>query len=104
MTLKKKLAVSTLAVSMAAASVAGLPLSSILGQSGIVGTASAASANYETLKARANLLYGKLSDASKQTLREFRAELQSVSRTELETALAPILDHVTLSSTEDNIV
>ncbi|MEK3697492.1 S-layer homology domain-containing protein [Paenibacillus sp. FSL R10-2199] len=98
--MKKKLAVSTLAVSMAAASVAGLPLSSILGQSGIVGTASAASANYETLKARANLLYGKLSDASKQTLREFRAELQSVSRTELETALAPILDHVTLSSTE----
>ncbi|NOU82470.1 hypothetical protein GC101_26745 [Paenibacillus sp. LMG 31459] len=100
MTLKKKLAVSTLAVSMAAASVAGLPLSSILGQSGIVGTASAASANYDALKARANLLYGKLSDASKQTLREFRAELQSVSRTELETALAPILDHVTLTSTE----
>jgi hypothetical protein len=99
-TLKKKLAVSTLAVSMAAASVAGLPLSSILGQSGIVGTASAASANYDALKARANLLYGKLSDASKQTLREFRAELQSVSRTELETALAPILDHVTLTSTE----
>nr|WP_246354534.1 S-layer homology domain-containing protein [Paenibacillus phytohabitans] len=98
--MKKKLAVSTLAVSMAAASVAGLPLSSILGQSGIVGTASAASANYDALKARANLLYGKLSDASKQTLREFRAELQSVSRTELETALAPILDHVTLTSTE----
>lgn len=102
MTLKKKLAVSTLAVSMAAASVAGLPFSSksIVGQSGIVGTASAASANYETLKGRANLLYGKLNESAKQTLRDFRAELQSVSRTELETALAPILDYVDLTPEE----
>ncbi|MCL6604707.1 MAG: S-layer homology domain-containing protein [Paenibacillus sp.] len=103
MSMKKKLVVSTIAVSMAAASVAGLPLSvSGLGkQIGIVGTASAAtSGNFANLKARATFLYGTLLESDKQTLRDFRSELQGLSKAQLETMFAPILAQVSLTDTD----
>lgn len=101
MTLKKKLVVSTLAVSMAAVAVAGLPLSSkgFAAQVGIVGTASAAtSADFASLKERATKLYSTLTDADKQTLRDFRTELQTLSREQLEADFAPVLAQLELSA------
>lgn len=103
MTLKKKLVVSTLAVSMAAVAVAGLPLSSkgLANQFGIVGTASAStSVDFASLKERATKLYVTLTDADKQTLRDFRTELQGLSREQLEADFAPILAQLELSDAE----
>lgn len=103
MTLKKKLVVSTLAVSMAAVAVAGLPLSSkgLAAQFGIVGTASAAtSVDFASLKERATKLYSTLTDADKQTLRDFRTELQGLSREQLEKDFAPVLAQLELSDAE----
>lgn len=100
MTLKKKLVVSTLAVSMAAVAVAGLPLSSkgLAAQFGIVGTASAATnVDFASLKERATKLYSTLTDADKQTLRDFRTELQGLSREQLEKDFAPVLAQLELS-------
>jgi len=100
-TLKKKLVVSTLAVSMAAVAVAGLPLSSkgLAAQFGIVGTASAAtSVDFASLKERATKLYSTLTDADKQTLRDFRTELQTLSREQLEADFAPVLAQLELSA------
>ncbi|WP_440960676.1 S-layer homology domain-containing protein [Paenibacillus nitricinens] len=100
MTLKKKLVVSTLAVSMAAVAVAGLPLSSkgLAAQFGIVGTAYAAtSVDFASLKERATKLYSTLTDADKQTLRDFRTELQGLSREQLEKDFAPVLAQLELS-------
>ncbi|OMD37964.1 S-layer homology domain-containing protein [Paenibacillus odorifer] len=100
MTLKKKLVVSTLAASMVAASVAGLPLSSkgLANQLGIVGTVSAASSvDFASLKERATKLYATLTDADKQTLRDFRTELQGLSRDQLEADFAPVLAQLELS-------
>ncbi|WP_209445696.1 S-layer homology domain-containing protein [Paenibacillus etheri] len=101
--MKKKLVVSTLAVSMAAVAVAGLPLSSkgLAAQFGIVGTASAAtSVDFASLKERATKLYSSLTDADKQTLRDFRTELQSLSREQLEKDFAPVLAQLELSDAE----
>lgn len=101
MTLKKKLVVSTLAVSMAAVAVAGLPLSSkgLAAQFGIVGTASAAtSVDFASLKERATKLYSTLTDADKQTLRDFRTELQTLSREQLEADFEPVLAQLELSA------
>ncbi|WP_313636668.1 S-layer homology domain-containing protein [Paenibacillus sp.] len=105
MTLKKKLVVSTLAVSMAAVAVAGLPLSSkgFADQFGIVGTASAAtSTDFASLKERATKLYGTLTDADKQTLRDFRTDLQGLTQDKLEADFAPVLTQLKLSN-EDKV-
>ncbi|KGE18335.1 S-layer homology domain-containing protein [Paenibacillus wynnii] len=105
MSIKKKLVVSTMAVSMAAASVAGLPLgiNGFAKQVGIVGTASAAtSGNFADLKARANTLYGSLSAPDKQILRDFRAELQGLSQAQLENSFAPVLAQLDLIPADKN--
>ncbi|OME65252.1 hypothetical protein BSK65_25285 [Paenibacillus odorifer] len=107
MTLKKKLVVSTLAVSMAAVAVAGLPLSSkgLAAQFGIVGTASAATnVDFTSLKERATKLYSTLTDADKQTLRDFRTELQGLSREQLEKDFTPVLAQLELSDAEKTIL
>jgi len=86
---------------MAAVAVAGLPLSSkgFAAQVGIVGTASAAtSADFASLKERATKLYSTLTDADKQTLRDFRTELQTLSREQLEADFAPVLAQLELSA------
>jgi hypothetical protein len=86
---------------MAAVAVAGLPLSSkgFANQFGIVGTASAAtSVDFASLKERATKLYSTLTDADKQTLRDFRTELQGLSREQLEKDFAPVLAQLELST------
>lgn len=104
MSLKKKLAVSTLAVSMAAASVAGFPFSSEglakhLGVS--VASAATSSTIFETLKTRANVLYSSLTADEKTVLRDFRTELQGVTQAELETAFAPVTGKLTFLTAAD---
>ncbi|WP_438495343.1 S-layer homology domain-containing protein [Paenibacillus sp. IHBB 3054] len=104
MTLKKKLAVSTLAVSMAAASVAGFPFSSQGLAKHLNGVASAASSNdviFTALKDRANVLYATLADADKQILRDFRGELQGLTQAQLEADFAPVTDKLTFLTQAD---
>lgn len=67
MTLKKKLAVSTLAVSMAAASVAGFPFSSKgLAEHFGVSTASAAAVSQADVKAKVEKIYAQLTENDKK--------------------------------------
>ncbi|WP_342436976.1 S-layer homology domain-containing protein [Paenibacillus sp. FSL L8-0436] len=104
MTLKKKLAVSTLAVSMAAASVAGFPFSSQGLAKHLSGVASAASSNdviFTALKDRANVLYATLAEADKQILRDFRGELQGLTQAQLEADFAPVTDKLTFLTKDD---
>lgn len=104
MTLKKKLAVSTLAVSMAAASVAGFPFSSQGLAKHLSGVASAASSNdviFTALKDRANVLYATLAEADKQILRDFRGELQGLTQAQLEADFAPVTDKLTFLTQAD---
>ncbi|MBT2290584.1 S-layer homology domain-containing protein [Paenibacillus albidus] len=99
MTLKKKLAVSTLAVSMAAATVAGIPLSGkgLAQQLGFTGTASAASISNADVKAKVAKLYNALTDAEKQALLKYQTEAGSISQAKYEAIFKPILDKLKLS-------
>lgn len=104
MTLKKKLAVSTLAVSMAAASVAGFPFSSQGLAKHLGGVASAATSNdaiVTALKGRATVLYGTLAEDDKQILRDFRGELQGLTQAQLEADFAPVTDKLTFLTQAD---
>lgn len=97
MTLKKKLAVSTLAVSMAAASVAGFPFSSkgLAQNLGVVGTASAASDNTNIqamLKYRLATLYSAITVPSeKQVISNFRTQLLKLDQADFEEAFKGVL-------------
>ncbi|MFD1772541.1 S-layer homology domain-containing protein [Paenibacillus rhizophilus] len=102
MTLKKKLAVSTLAVSMAAASVAGLPLSGkgLAQQLGFVNVASAASTVNNDLKAKFISLYSNLQPADWVKLGAFYKDVNALSQSEYEGIFAPILGKLKLSDTQ----
>ncbi|MEK3683091.1 S-layer homology domain-containing protein [Paenibacillus sp. FSL R10-2736] len=93
MTLKKKLAVSTLAVSMAAASVAGFPFSSKGLAGHFVGTASADSAaDRATVKQKINDLYTALGTDGRAALRATRDEVNSkIDQAKFEEIFAPVL-------------
>ncbi|GGF59002.1 hypothetical protein GCM10010912_00220 [Paenibacillus albidus] len=99
MTLKKKLAVSTLAVSMAAATVAGIPLSGkgLAQQLGFTGTASAASISNADVKANIVKLYNALTDTEKQALLKYQTEAGSISQAKYEAIFEPILAKLALS-------
>ncbi|WP_156131184.1 S-layer homology domain-containing protein [Paenibacillus sp. FSL R7-0331] len=102
--MKKKLAVSTLAVSMAAASVAGFPFSSEgLAKHLGVSVASAATGTtiFDTLKTRASVLYASLTTEEKAILRDFRTELQGLSQAQLEADFAPVVDKLTFLDSAD---
>lgn len=93
MTLKKKLAVSTLAVSMAAASVAGFPFSSKGLAGHFVGTASADSAaDRATVKQKISDLYTALGTDGRAALRATRDEVNSkIDQAKFEEIFAPVL-------------
>ncbi|MDT3428860.1 hypothetical protein J2Z22_004454 [Paenibacillus forsythiae] len=99
MTLKKKLAVSTLAVSMAAASVAGLPLSGkgLAQQLGFVNVASAATA-VSNAQVKANLLtlFASLQPADWDKLAAFYDDVNALSKSEYKEIFAPILSKLQL--------
>ncbi|WP_151736558.1 S-layer homology domain-containing protein [Paenibacillus tengchongensis] len=104
MSLKKKLAVTTLAASMTAASFAGFPFSTEgLAKHLGVSVASAATSNeiLTTLKARATALYNTLDVTDKKVLQDFRTALQGLTYPQLEEAFAPVVDQLDFLTTDD---
>ncbi|ULO08631.1 S-layer homology domain-containing protein [Paenibacillus sp. 19GGS1-52] len=93
MNLKKKLAASTLAVSMVAASVAGFPFSSkgLAQQFGIVGTASAATSNAD-VTTKIKKVYAQLTATDATYLYKFKQEVAGISQDTFEEIFAPILN------------
>lgn len=98
MSLKKKLAVSTLAVSMAAASVAGFPFSSEGLAKHLTGVASAAAVTHAEAKTKVTNVYAQLSAADKQKLLAYEAEAGSISEATFKAIFKPILDKLTFLS------
>jgi len=97
-TLKKKLVVSTLAASMVAASVAGLPLSSkgLAQQLGFVGTVSAASNSSAAVKTKIVNVYEKLTATDVVYLNNFKNEVAALEQTKFEEIFKPVLDKLDL--------
>lgn len=108
MTLKKKLVVSTLAVSMAAVAVAGLPLSSkgLAAQFGMSNVVSAATSNSSAdLKARAEKLYAQITkESDKAILRALRAEVSALTSAEMKEIFTPLRGKLDLSTTQEDTV
>lgn len=101
MTLKKKLAVSTLAVSMAAASVAGFPFSSKgLAEHFGISTASAASVSKAEAQAKVEKIYAQLTETERQALLAYEQEAGTISAGTFEQIFKPVLDKLALD-TED---
>ncbi|MEK4514263.1 S-layer homology domain-containing protein [Paenibacillus sp. FSL H8-0122] len=95
--MKKKLAVSTLAVSMAAASVAGFPFSSKgLAEHFGVSTASAASQSNAELKAKVEKIYAQLTEKERQALLAYEQEAGNITAGTFEQIFKPVLDKLAL--------
>lgn len=93
MALKKKLAVSTLAVSMAAASVAGFPFSSKgLAEHFGVSIASAATVSHAEVKAKVENIYAQLTADERQALLNYEIEAGNISAETFEQIFKPVLD------------
>lgn len=104
MTLKKKIAVSTLAVSMTAASLAGIPLSGkgLAEKLGIVSVASAAVSNSD-VKTKINNVYSKLNQKDVENLFKFKTAVTSVvydTYGEFEKIIAPIQPKLKLNEAD----
>ncbi|MFI2857096.1 S-layer homology domain-containing protein [Paenibacillus sp. JSM ZJ436] len=93
MTLRKKITVSTLAVSMVAATIAGFPLGSDAFSKYAGGAVvSAADYNLDYVKDRLNRVYGQLSESDKNQLRALRDEVKNkISFIAFEQDFAPLL-------------
>ncbi|MEK3879594.1 S-layer homology domain-containing protein [Paenibacillus sp. FSL M7-0420] len=99
MTLKKKLAVSTLAVSMAAASVAGFPFSSKgLAEHFGVSTASAAAVTNAGVKAKVEKIYAQLTEKERQDLLAYEKEAGNISAEIFEQIFQPVLSKLALEA------
>ncbi|NJJ41629.1 S-layer homology domain-containing protein [Paenibacillus apii] len=101
--MKKKLAVSTLAVSMAAATVAGLPLNGkgLAQQLGFVNVASAATTvTNAQLKIKLATLFANLQPADWSKLEAFYKDVNALSQSKYEGIFAPILGKLQLSDTQ----
>ncbi|MBW4084519.1 S-layer homology domain-containing protein [Paenibacillus sp. S150] len=102
MTLKKKLAVSSLAVSMAAASFAGFPFSStgLAQHLGIVGTASAATASQAAALQKIKDVYAQLTSGS--ALYDYKIQAATIDQATFEEIFAPILTKLTTNEVLDS--
>lgn len=99
MTLKKKLAVSTLAVSMAAASVAGFPFSSKgLAEHFGVSTASAAAVTNAGVKAKVEKIYAQLTEKERQDLLNYEQAAGNISAEIFEQIFQPVLSKLALEA------
>ncbi|WP_143760532.1 S-layer homology domain-containing protein [Paenibacillus odorifer] len=95
--MKKKLVVSTLAASMVAASVAGLPLGSL----GAVGTASAATVSSSTaVKDKVLAVYKQLTATDAVYLYNLKTEVAALDEAEFVEIFAPILKNLSLDAEE----
>lgn len=94
MTIKKKITVSTLAVSMAAASIASLPLSSkgLANYFGSTVVSAASSSNLDSVKQKLDRVYGALSASDKQKLQALRTEIDTkINKEKFEQIVGPVL-------------
>ncbi|MEK3901305.1 S-layer homology domain-containing protein [Paenibacillus sp. FSL R7-0179] len=104
MTLKKKLAVSTLAVSMAAASVAGFPFSSKgLAEHFGVSTASAAAVSQADVKAKVEKIYAQLTEADRVLLLNYKNQANAVDLAAFREIFKPVLEKLTFLEEADVI-
>ncbi|WP_139331098.1 S-layer homology domain-containing protein [Paenibacillus odorifer] len=95
--MKKKLVVSTLAASMVAASVAGLPLGSL----GAVGTASAATVSSSAaVKDKVLAVYKQLTATDAVYLYNLKTEVAALSEKEFTEIFAPVLNKLSLDGEE----
>lgn len=102
MTLKKKLAVSTLAVSMAAASVAGFPFSSKgLAEHFGISTASAASVSQADVKTKVEKIYAQLTEKERQALLAYEQEAGNINLDTFKQIFDPVLKHLTFLDDTD---
>ncbi|OKP98178.1 S-layer homology domain-containing protein [Paenibacillus sp. P46E] len=101
MTLKKKLAVSSLAVSMAAASFAGFPFSStgLAQHLGLVGTAAAATSHTD-VKTKIQNIYAQLSVTEVTYLKAYSDEVAGLSQSKFDEIFSPIIGKLQLSNKE----
>ncbi|MEK4850289.1 S-layer homology domain-containing protein [Paenibacillus sp. FSL H7-0756] len=100
--MKKKLAVSTLAVSMAAASVAGFPFSSKgLAEHFGVSTASAAAVSQADVKAKVEKIYAQLTETERQALLAYEQEAGNISIDTFKSIFDPVLKHLTFLEEAD---
>lgn len=102
MTLKKKLTVSAVVLGLTTATFVGFPFGgpSAANPYALVKVAKAeGTSNLEYLQNRVNELYTQLSDSDKETLRKLREELQAITESQFETALAPVLTKPNLDLT-----
>lgn len=97
MSLKKKLAVSTLAVSMAAASVAGFPFSSEGLAKHLNGVASAASVSNDTVKNKIKAIYSNLTVTEATYLKAYSTEVSGLSQDKFDEIFAPVLGKLELN-------
>ncbi|MBY0013614.1 S-layer homology domain-containing protein [Paenibacillus typhae] len=100
MSLKKKLAVSTLAVSMAAASVAGFPFSSEGLAKHLSGVASAASVSHDTVKNKIKAIYSNLTVTEATYLKAYSTEVAGLSQDKFDEIFAPVLGKLELNTEE----
>lgn len=100
MSLKKKLAVSTLAVSMAAASVAGFPFSSEGLAKHLTGVASAASVSHDTVKNKIKAIYSNLTVTEATYLKAYSTEVSGLSQDKFDEIFAPVLGKLELNNEE----
>ncbi|WP_235191895.1 S-layer homology domain-containing protein [Paenibacillus sp. FSL R7-277] len=99
--MKKKLAVSTLAVSMAAASVAGFPFSSKgLAEHFGVSTASAAVSQAD-VKAKVEKIYAQLTEADRLALLNYKNQANAVDLTTFRAIFDPVLKNLTFLDDAD---
>ncbi|MFD1904487.1 hypothetical protein ACFSQ7_11125 [Paenibacillus rhizoplanae] len=96
---EEKLAVSTLAVSMAAASVAGFPFSSKgLAEHFGVSTASAAAVTNAGVKAKVEKIYAQLTETERQALLAYEKEAGNISAEIFEQIFQPVLSKLALEA------
>ncbi|WP_178381923.1 S-layer homology domain-containing protein [Paenibacillus sp. P32E] len=102
--MKKKLAVSSLAVSMAAASFAGFPFSStgLAQHLGLVGTAAAAEVGHDAVKAKISAIYANLTDSERASLKAYSDEVAGLDKDKFVAIFKPVLDKLELSPKDTN--
>lgn len=96
-TIRKKITVSTLAVSMVAASIAGLPLSSkgLANYFGVTAVSAASSSNLDSVKQKLDRVYGNLTDGDKQNLQALRTEINTkITKNKFEQIASPVLQQL----------
>ncbi len=98
MSLKKKLVVSSLAVSMAAASVAGFPFSSEGLAKHLTGVASAAAVDHNAVKSKIKAIYSNLTATEVTYLQNYSKEVAGIDQAKFEDIFAPVLGKLELNS------